>query len=77
MQRASSDLRLDPHLHVLFLDGANHEAGDELAWAQLPHLSTRDDGEVLERALRRIDAHLRRRGLLEPATGDDDRGAAS
>ncbi len=96
VQRTSSDLRLNPHLHVLFLDGAYHEAGDaladELAWTELPHLRTRDGSQaggrrmgrrppdandVLERALRRIDKHLRRRGLLDVATDDDDdRGAA-
>jgi hypothetical protein len=29
VQRTSSDLRLNPHLHVVFLDGAYHEAGAE------------------------------------------------
>ena len=75
VQRTSSDVRLNPHLHVLFLDGAYHEAGDALAWTELPHLRTRDVGDVLERSLRRIDKRLRRRGLLELATDDDDRGA--
>jgi hypothetical protein len=32
VQRTSSDLRLNPHLHVVFLDGAYHELSDELAW---------------------------------------------
>jgi hypothetical protein len=76
VQRTSSDLRLNPHLHVIFLDGAYDEVGDELVWEQLPQLRTRDVGEILERALRRIDKHLRRRGLLELTTGDDDHGAA-
>ncbi|MEI8255908.1 MAG: transposase [Deltaproteobacteria bacterium] len=76
VQRTSSDLRLNPHLHVIVLDGAYHEAADALLWEQLPHLRTRDVGEVLEHALRRIDKHLRRRGLLELATGDDDSGDA-
>jgi hypothetical protein len=30
VQRTSSDLRLDPHLHVVFLDGAYHEQDGEL-----------------------------------------------
>lgn len=77
VQRTSSDLRLNPHLHVLFLDGAYHEAGDELVWEQLRHLQTREVGDLLERALRRMDRHLRRRGLLDLANNDDDeRGAA-
>ena len=71
VQRTSSDLRLNPHLHVLFLDGAYHEAAGALVWTELPHLRTREVGEVLERALRRMDKHLRRRGLLDVATDDD------
>ena len=77
VQRASSDLRLNPHLHVLFLDGAYHEAGGSLVWTELSHLRTRAVGEILERALRRMDRHLRRRGLLDGATRDDtERGSA-
>lgn len=72
VQRTSSDLRLNPHLHVIFLDGAYHEAGGEIVWEQLAHLRTREVGNVLERALRRIDKHLRRRGLLDLVTEDDD-----
>ena len=30
VQRASSDLRLNPHLHTIALDGAWHEHGSEL-----------------------------------------------
>ena len=40
-------------------------------WTELSHLRTRDVGEILERALRRMDRHLRRRGLLDGATRDD------
>lgn len=29
-QRTSSDMRLNPHLHIVFLDGAYHEDGAEL-----------------------------------------------
>jgi hypothetical protein len=54
LQRTSSDLRLNPHLHVIFLDGAYHEDGGELVWRELGHLRTREVGEVLERAVRRI-----------------------
>ena len=31
-QRTSSDLRLNPHLHMVALDGAWHEQGGELCW---------------------------------------------
>ena len=41
-----------------------------LAWAELGHLQSREVGEVLERALRRMKRYLRRRGAL--ATDDAD-----
>jgi hypothetical protein len=40
VQRTSSDLRLNPHLHLVVLDGAWHEQGAELAWQALGHLKT-------------------------------------
>jgi len=40
VQRTSSDLRLNPHLHVIFLDGAYHERDAELVWEPLGHLKT-------------------------------------
>ena len=70
VQRTSSDLRLNPHLHTVFLDGVYREDGSALAWEETPHLRTRDVGEVLEQAVRRMVKHLRRRGALQ--TDDDD-----
>ena len=64
VQRTSSDLRLNPHLHLIVLDGAWHEDGGELAWEGLGHLRTSEVGEVLERLLRRMERHLRRCGQL-------------
>jgi len=77
VKRTSSDLRLNPHLHALLLDGAWHEAGGELAWQGLGHLQTGEVGDVLERVVRRIDRHLRRRGVLRTfedgeASGEGD-----
>ena len=63
-QRTSSDLRLNPHLHLVALDGAWHEQGGELCWQGLSHLKTSEVGAVLERTVRRMERHLRRRGLL-------------
>jgi Putative transposase len=40
VQRTSSDLRLNPHLHLVVLDGAWYEDGGELAWEGLSHLGT-------------------------------------
>jgi Transposase zinc-binding domain/Putative transposase len=72
VQRTSSDMRLNPHLHVIFLDGAYHEDGAELAWSELGHLQSREVGAVLEAVVRRIERHLRRRGLLRLEARDDD-----
>jgi len=72
VQRTSSDLRLNPHLHVVFLDGAYHEDDAALVWQELGHLKTREVGEVLERAVRRMARYLRRHGAIETAEGEDD-----
>jgi hypothetical protein len=64
VQRTSSDMRVNPHLHSVFLDGAYRETlyGErELAFHRLAHLRTRDVGEVLERAVVRMLRHLTRR----------------
>ena len=47
VQRCSSDVRLNPHLHVV-LDGAYHERESELVFEGFGHLKTREVGEVLE-----------------------------
>jgi hypothetical protein len=64
MQRTSSDLRLDPHLHLIALDGTWREDGGELAWERLGHLRTSEVGEVRERLVRRMERYLRRSGQL-------------
>jgi hypothetical protein len=64
-------LRLNPHVHAVFLDGAWHEEKDELVFVGLGHLSTSEVGAVLEHTIRRIEKHLRRRGVL-PGNEDDD-----
>jgi hypothetical protein len=76
VQRTSSDLRLNPHLHLVTLDGAYHEQGAELAWQALGHLKTSEVGVVLERTVRRIEKQLRRRGLLVEDDGADAEGDA-
>ena len=75
VQRTSSDLRLNPHLHVVFLDGAYHERDAELVWQQLGHLKTRELGEVLEHAVRRIEKALRRRGVFASDESDESNGS--
>ncbi|WP_437622922.1 hypothetical protein [Sorangium sp. So ce1151] len=65
MQRTSGDMRLNPHLHVVFLDSVYHEDGTELVWNELGHLRTREVGRVLEHAVGRMLRYLRRHGHLE------------
>jgi hypothetical protein len=75
VQRTSSDLRLNPHLHVVFLDGAYHQDSGELVWQQLGQLRTREVGEVLERAVRRMARYLARRAAIEPDDADSAESA--
>ena len=66
VQRTSSDLKLAPHLHVLLLDGVYRELdASTVGFTALPHLSTREVGEVLETICTRVDKLVRRRGLLD------------
>ncbi len=75
VQRTSSDLKTNPHLHVIFLDGVYRELADEVVFRELARLSTREVGEVLERAVNRMTRHVRRRELRGEAEcsrpGDD------
>ncbi|WP_437607569.1 transposase [Sorangium sp. So ce834] len=61
VQRTSGDMRLNPHLHVVFLDGAYHEDGAELVWNELGHLRTREVGQVIEHAVGRMLRTIRSR----------------
>lgn len=76
VQRVSSDLRLNPHLHLLALDGVFVEADDgQLAFHQLPSLDNSDVADLLHTARVRILAFLERRGVIErgpdPRLADD------
>lgn len=65
IQRASSDLRINPHLHGVFLDGVFTEnSSGELTFVALPALSDMDVGELLSTIVARVLSHLRRQGLL-------------
>ena len=55
----------------MFLDGAWNEQEDGLVFVGLGHLRTGQVGAVLARTIRRIERHLRRRGVL-PGNEDDD-----
>lgn len=68
VQRTSSDLRLNPHVHAIFVDGVHHEdESGEVKFHALPRLETEDVARVLEDAARRITRYLRRRGLFDDA----------
>jgi len=65
VQRASSDLKLNPHLHVVFLDGMyTATLGGGLVFRALPHLSTTDVADVLQIARARILRYLERRAVI-------------
>ncbi len=58
-------MKLNPHVHAVFLDGAYEdkpEDADERAFRGLAHLTTRDVAAVLERTRDRMTKCLRRRG---------------
>ncbi len=70
-QRTSSDMRLNPHLHAVFLDGA-YRADDEVpTWRPLGHLHTRDVGAVLEKVVRCMVKLLTQLSLLGNAESAD------
>jgi hypothetical protein len=65
VQRTSSDMKCNPHLHVVFLDGVFREVGEEVPFRELPRLSSTEVGDVLAHATKRMAKYLRRNGLLE------------
>jgi hypothetical protein len=66
VQRVSSDLRLNPHLHILALDGAFVEQPDgPPSFVQLPRLSSLDVAELLATIRHRLLRLLCRRGVID------------
>jgi hypothetical protein len=66
VQRTNSDLRLNPHLHTLAIDGVFTETETgELRFLSLPALTNLDVAEVLQTACVRILRLLRRKGVIE------------
>jgi len=86
IQRASSDLRLNPHFHTLFLDGVYlpsqaGNASDSVAsdgkaptFTAAPTPSQEDVESVVQRARKRILRYLEKRGVVTfaPAPGDGE-----
>ena len=50
IQPTSSDLKLNPHLHVVFLDGVYRAQREHVLFHELPHVRTRDVADVQTRA---------------------------
>ncbi len=69
VQRTSSDLRLDPHIHAVFLDGV-YAAGPDGApvFHPLPRLSTTEVADALQVARVRILRRLVRTGVIASDT---------
>jgi hypothetical protein len=77
-QHTSSDLKLHPHLHAVFLDGAylplksgadaekDATEAQSLNFSGLGHLWSREVATVLEGALKGMAKYLRKRGMLGP-----------
>jgi hypothetical protein len=66
VQRVNSDFRLNPHLHVLCLDGAFAEEPEgPPTFLQLPSLSTAEVAEILVTLRVRLLRLLERRGVIE------------
>ena len=70
IQRASSDVRLNPHFHTLFLDGVYvRDANDAAAppvFHPAPPPSQDDVDSVVHRAAKRIVRFLQKRGTHCP-----------
>jgi hypothetical protein len=66
IQRCSSDLRLNPHIHAVLLDGAFTEGADgELSFHALPRLRTEELADVLQIVRVLILRLLVRRGVVQ------------
>ncbi len=72
VQQTSSDLRMNPHVHAVFLDGAYEVDGDRVVFHPLPKLTTRDVAEVLEQALKCMSRYRQHRGPLENAENGEE-----
>ena len=70
LQRTSSDMKVNPHVHAVFLDGHEVERRGELVFEAPSRVSTSEVAEVLQRTRDKMFAYLRRRGML--ALGDED-----
>ncbi len=65
IQRSSSDMKLNPHLHVILVNGVYVASPDGMPnFRALPRLATDEVGDVLQIARLRILRYLARRGVV-------------
>ena len=74
IQRANSDLRCNPHVHAIFLDGlyAPDRDGKGFMFHLAPAPTQEDVEAIVERASKRILRFLQRRGVITLVTAPDD-----
>ena len=74
IQRASSDLRCNPHFHTVFLDGVymRDKHGGAPVFAPAPPPSQAEVELVVKKAAQRIVRYLAKRGLIAVATAPGD-----
>ncbi|MEO6096273.1 MAG: transposase [Fibrobacteria bacterium] len=74
IQRASSDLRLNPHFHTLFLDGAYRPGpdGEAPVFEPAPTPTQEDIEAVVTRARKRILRYLEKQGVVAFAAAPGD-----
>lgn len=72
LQRTSSDMKLNPHVHAVFLDGHYVERAGELEFETRSRVSTSDVAHVLQHTRDKMFAHLRRRGMLAVDAENDN-----
>jgi len=74
IQRANSDLRLNPHLHTVFLDGVYSPDGDGKGqmFHPAPAPTQQEVEQVVARASKRILRFLQRRGTITLVTAPGD-----
>ncbi len=70
VQRVNSDFKLNPHLHIIALDGVFVEQldGAPPEFRQLPHLTSSEVADLVTTIRIRVLALLTRRGLIEYRT---------
>ena len=77
VQRTSSDLRLNPHIHLVALDGVYALDGDEPAFHKLTQVTTHEVVDVLSRAVTRIEKLLTLKSTVDVSSVAADDAASN